>query len=69
MDFIVENGDEICDTVSLKDVPGGPTSTLFAGLLATFHSRVGELCKKLEWKRLDIDGSRDTMIAALRENA
>eukprot|EP00579_Thalassiosira_antarctica_P010319 CAMPEP_0201917034 /NCGR_PEP_ID=MMETSP0903-20130614/6522_1 /ASSEMBLY_ACC=CAM_ASM_000552 /TAXON_ID=420261 /ORGANISM="Thalassiosira antarctica, Strain CCMP982" /LENGTH=387 /DNA_ID=CAMNT_0048453013 /DNA_START=14 /DNA_END=1177 /DNA_ORIENTATION=+ len=82
IDFIVENGDDVLDNVSLKDVPGG----LFADLLTAvtrgkrkaalkgsgdyFRTmRVSDLRKQLHKKGLDIDGSREAMIAILKENS
>ncbi|KAL7548116.1 hypothetical protein ACHAWF_011407 [Thalassiosira exigua] len=80
MDFIVENGDEVEAKVSLKDIPSG----LFADLLNTMNRgkkgsgngngtelskmRVGDLRKKLHEKGLPADGSREAMVAALKEN-
>jgi len=82
MDFIVENGQDVLEKVSLKDVPGG----MFADLLTAMTRgkkkdtntgedgdelstmRVSELRKKLDEKGLDIDGSREAMIASLEDN-
>ena len=83
IDFIVENGDEIAGTVSFQDVPGAMMSDLLTamkrgkkkddggndgpGELSTM--RVGTLRKMLHEKGLDVDGSREAMIALLKENS
>lgn len=78
MDFIVVNGVEVLE---MGDMPGG--KTLFADLLVAMSSRnkksvagdqfstmrVSDLRENLEKGGLDVDGSRETMIAALRDNA
>ena len=80
MDFVANNGDEIVGNVSFDDVPSNLMSDL---LTATTRGkktaggtvgddlkfmRVGELRRCLHGKGLSIDGSRETMIALLREN-
>ena len=83
IDFIVENGDDIAGTVSFQDVPGAMMSDLLTamkrgkkkddggndgpGELSTM--RVGTLRKMLHEKGLDVDGSREAMIALLKENS
>ncbi|KAL7524049.1 hypothetical protein ACHAWF_004039 [Thalassiosira exigua] len=75
MDFIVENGAEVLENVSLK---GARDPTLFADLLATVSRgkktdagdrfsmmRVNELRVELNKRGLDVDGTRESMIAAL----
>ena len=80
MDFVAENGDEIVGKVFFDDVPG----SLMSDLLTTFargqkstskasqddlkFMRVGDLRKRLHDKGLCIDGSRETMIALLKES-
>ena len=80
MDFVAENGDEIVGKVLFDDVPG----SLMSDLLTTFargqkstskasqddlkFMRVGDLRKRLHDKGLCIDGSRETMIALLKES-
>ena len=82
MDFVAENGDNIVGKVSFGDVPGNLISDILtafsqgkksSGTIApegdlTFM-RVGELRKRLHEKGLCVDGSRETMIALLRENS
>ncbi|KAL7525678.1 hypothetical protein ACHAWF_007243 [Thalassiosira exigua] len=79
MDFIVENRVEVLQKVPLNNVPGG----LFAELLAATTRklpaegeesdlstlRISELRKKLKEKGLNLDGSREILIATLKENA
>ena len=78
LDFVVENSDEVLDKVSLDDVPGSAVSDLLAATSRKDKNgkegddnlnimRVGELRQKLHEKGLDIDGSRKTMIATLKE--
>ena len=81
MDFIIENGVEILEKVSLQDlseVSGpdlltamsrGKKKSGSAGGDQFSTMRVSELRKRLEEKGLDVDGSRETMIATLRNNA
>jgi len=82
MDFVAENGDNVIGNVSFDDVPGNLMSDLLTafsqGKKATGSSapdddlklmRVGELRKRLHDKGLCVDGSRETMIALLRENS
>ncbi|KAL7527599.1 hypothetical protein ACHAWF_002238 [Thalassiosira exigua] len=81
MDFIVENGDEVEEKVSFKDIPSG----LFVDLLNAMNRgkkkdagndngtelskmRVDDLRKKLSEKGLAVDGSREAMVASLKEN-
>lgn len=82
MDFIVENGEDVLAKVSLKDVPVGLFTDLVAAVVRGkkkgtsdeidngFSSmRIRGLRRKLHEKGLDIDGSRETLIAALKNNA
>ncbi|EJK48271.1 hypothetical protein THAOC_32950 [Thalassiosira oceanica] len=82
MDFVAENGDNVIGNVSFDDVPGNLMSDLLTafsqGKKATGSSapdddlklmRVVELRKRLHDKGLCVDGSRETMIALLRENS
>ncbi|EJK56312.1 hypothetical protein THAOC_23836 [Thalassiosira oceanica] len=82
MDFVAENGDNVIGNVSFDDVPGNLMSDLLTafsqGKKASGSSapdddlklmRVGELRKRLHDKGLCVDGSRETMIALLRENS
>ena len=82
IDFMVENGQGVLEKVSLKDVPGGMFADLLTAVtrgkkkdtntgedgdeLSTM--RVSELRKNLDEKGLDIDGSREAMIASLKDN-
>ena len=77
MDFLVENGKEAMTKLSFKDVPGD----VIPDLLAAMHRgkekgsatsandfstmRVNNLRKMLHEKGLDVDGSREMMIARL----
>ncbi|KAL7555077.1 hypothetical protein ACHAWF_018878 [Thalassiosira exigua] len=77
MDFIVDNTAEVLRKVSLEDVPGG----LYAELLAAFARkesgkgrgnlstmRISDLRRRLHEKGLDFDGSRETLMATLKQN-
>ena len=84
MDFIAENGTEVLQKVSFQDLPGGPTMftdilTSVArmnreaasdsedeGELTTM--KICELRQKAHDKGLEIDGSRETLIAMLEES-
>ena len=77
MDFIVANGLEVAQKVSLNEVPQG----LFADLLTAVNRkqidtsekggydlstmRIDDLRRKLNEKGLDVDGSREMMISRL----
>ena len=79
--FVAENGGKIVGNVSFDDVP----SNLISDILTAFargkkttngasgdnlkFMRVGELRKRLHDKGLCIDGSREAMIALLKENS
>ncbi|KAL7545091.1 hypothetical protein ACHAWF_008459, partial [Thalassiosira exigua] len=78
MDFIVENGVAVLENMPLK---GARDPTLFADLLATVSRgkktdagdrfsmmRVNELRVELNKRGLGVDGTRETMIAALRNS-
>jgi len=80
IDFAVENGDEILDKVSLKDLPPGMYTDLFASMMRWKRGnvkggvnklstmRVSELREKLDKRGMDVDGSRESMIASLNKN-
>ena len=81
MDFVAENGDKIVGNVSFSNVPSELMSDLLTAVARGKKSigssapeddlkfmRVGELRKKLHDKGLCIDGSRETMIALLKES-
>ena len=80
MDFVAESAGKIAGIVSFDDVPGNLMSDLLtafargkdpAGDAASEDDlkfmRVGEMRKQLHDKGLCIDGSRETMIALLRQ--
>ena len=81
IDFVVENGQDIIGKVSFDDVPGSMITDILTattrekkksansgeGDLSTM--RVSELRKKLDEKGLDVDGSREAMIARLKEQS
>ena len=78
MDYIVANKRDILGKVSFDNVPGGVISDVLAAMArgeeteddSTDYNtmRVGTLRKMLDEKGLDVDGSRETMIALLKEN-
>jgi len=83
MDFIVENRAEVLKKVSLKDAPGGLLADLLAATTRKFSQETGtadsdddfnamdisKLRKKAHEKGLEMDGSREVLIATLEENA
>ncbi|EJK61010.1 hypothetical protein THAOC_18565 [Thalassiosira oceanica] len=80
MDFVAEDGDKIDGNVSFSSVPSELISDILTavarGKMPKGDSsgddlkfmRVGELRRRLNAKGLCIDGSRETMIALLRED-
>ena len=82
MDYIVANKDDVMDKVSFDNVPSSMMKDLLAAMARGEQSgdsnsdkinynkmRVGALRKMLHEKGLDVDGSREAMIALLKENA
>ena len=81
MDYIVANKDDIIGKVSFNDFPGHLVNDLLAAMSrgedtgnegdSTDYNkmRVGTLRKMLDEKGLDVDGSRETMIALLKEHS
>jgi len=80
MDFVAENGNKIVGNVSFDAVPGESMSDLLTAVARGKEPvgdaapeddlkfmRVGEMRKQLHDKGLCIDGSRETMIALLRQ--
>ena len=78
MDFIVANSLEVAKKVSLNDVPRGLFADLLTAMNRGKQNGAGEknvedlstmridnLCRKLNEKDLDVDGSREMMIARL----
>jgi len=83
IDFVVENGNNILGKVSFDNVPGGIVTDILTAITreknkgANMDSiyeyqfntmRVSELRTKLDEKGLDVDGSREAMIATLQES-
>ena len=80
MDFIVKNKGDILGKVSFSNVPGDTVSDVLAAVARGEQSgdgdskdynkmRVGKLRKMLDEKGLDVDGSREAMIALLKEHS
>merc|ERR1711957_447011 len=81
MDFIVTHKYNIMGKVSFDNIPGGLVNDLLAAVArgekedgvqkgSSYHRmRVGALRKLLHEKGLDVDGSREAMIAFLKENS
>jgi len=85
MDFIVKNKKEMMERVSFQDVPGNVCKDLLAAMSRHYQyyeeeeegkdvegfdtMRIGELRQKVQEKGLEIDGSRDALIAALKEHS
>ena len=81
MDYIVANRSNIIGKVSFNDFPGHLVTDLLTavesgdgeqsrdGVSTDYNKmRVGTLRKLLDEKGLDVDGSRESMIALLKEN-
>ena len=78
MDFIAENSNEAENKLSFDDVPGSAMKDLLAAMNRAKSNassngfkamRVNDLRKLLHEKGLDVDGSREMMIARLEEAA
>ena len=82
MDFILENGDDIIGKVSFDKVPGSMMTDLLTAVARRTdedggtsdtsnynNMRVGTLRRMLDNKGLDVDGSREAMIALLKDNS
>jgi len=80
MDYIVANKGDIIGKVSLDNFPGHLATDLLTAVARGEESgdksstdynkmRVGTLRKMLDEKGLDVDGSREAMIALLKENS
>ena len=78
LDFIAENGSEASKKLSFEHVPGNVIPYLLAALTKGKQKendandfsmmRISDLRKMLAEKGLDIDGSREMMIARLEES-
>ena len=84
MDFIIKNKHSIIGKVSFDNVPGGTCTDILTAMArgeeqtgddgeedesAKYNKmRVGTLRKMLDEKELDVDGSREAMIALLKEH-
>jgi len=82
MDYIVANKDDIIGKVSFSNVPSDMITDILAAVARGEQNdndindsinynkmRVGTLRKMLHEKGLDVDGSREAMIALLKENS
>jgi len=80
MDYILTNKGDIMDKVSFDNLPGSLMKDLLAAVARGEQSgdsnstdyntmRVGTLRKMLDEKGLDVDGSRESMIALLKEES
>ena len=80
MDYIVANKGDIIGKVSFDNVPGGTVTDVLTAVARGEESgegdskdynkmRVGTLRKMLDEKGLDVDGSREAMIALLKEES
>ncbi|KAL7524798.1 hypothetical protein ACHAXR_000720, partial [Thalassiosira sp. AJA248-18] len=81
IDFIVENGDDIIGNASFESVPGSIIMDILTAVtrgkkkdnpssdVNNYNTmRVSTLRRKLNEKGLNVDGSREAMIALLKEN-
>ena len=81
MDFVVENGVEVYEKVSFDDVPGHLIKDVLSAMQRKGVGKEGkkgdkytamkisDLRKELHEKGLDVDVSREAMIALLKENS
>ena len=83
MDFVVENGVEVYEKLSFDNFPGHLVKDLMAAMNRKVVGkdkdgrngdkfttmRISDLRKELHEEGLDVDGSRETMIATLKENS
>jgi len=80
MDYIVANKRDIIGKVSFDNVPGATVTDVLTAVARGeagdeedsndyTNMRVGTLRKMLDEKGLDVDGSRESMIALLKENS
>ena len=83
MDYIVANKNNIMGKVSFDNVPSSMITDVLAAVARVHQSeedgdsesikynkmRVSELREKLDEQGLDVDGSREAMIAILKENS
>ena len=78
MDYIVKNKGDIIGKVSFSNVPGDMITDVLTAMARGEETgegdskdfnkmRVGTLRKMLDEKGLDVDGSREAMIALLKE--
>mmetsp|Transcript_13660 Transcript_13660/g.20466 ORF Transcript_13660/g.20466 Transcript_13660/m.20466 type:complete len:88 (+) Transcript_13660:3-266(+) len=81
MDFLAENSEEASEKISFSDVPGHVMKDLMVAFSRREETkqgcqddnnftfmRVSELRKKLDEKGLNVDGSREAMIEALKSS-
>mmetsp|Transcript_10867 Transcript_10867/g.26829 ORF Transcript_10867/g.26829 Transcript_10867/m.26829 type:complete len:411 (-) Transcript_10867:412-1644(-) len=82
MDFIVQNEVDVINKVSFKDIPGETVKDVLAAMARGKNKsgenstcedhlctmRITELRKRVHKKGLEVDGSRDMLIAALKES-
>ena len=84
MEFVVENVDDVYKKISFDDVPGHLMKDLLSAMQRKGAGKKGngnksrdkyttmkisDLRKQLHGKGLDVDGSRETMIATLKESS
>ena len=80
MDFLVKNGGEAAERLSFDDIPSYMMKDLLTAVNRNVHKvsadandfsmmRVSTLRKMLDEKGLDVDGSREAMIARLEQSA
>ncbi|KAL7533627.1 hypothetical protein ACHAXR_005353 [Thalassiosira sp. AJA248-18] len=79
MDFMLENTTEVIEQVSFEDVPGCLIPDILSATRRKLNQhaegvddfnamRISDLRKKLHEEGLNVDGSRETLIATLKEN-
>ena len=68
MDFLVKNKGEAREKVYFENAPGHLLTVILFAIDFDENIRVGTLREKLHAKGLEVDGSREAMIALLQQN-
>ena len=69
MDFIVKNKAEVQNKVSFVNAPGYMITDVLAAVDRNDMTRIDSLRRRLAARKLDVDGSRETLVARLEEHA
>ena len=69
MDFIVKNKAEVQNKVSFVNAPGYMITDVLAAVDRNDMTRIDSLRRRLAARKLDVGGSRETLVARLEEHA